>query len=391
MKIFVLLSRVPYPLDKGDKLRAYHQINHLSQNHEVFVCCLTDSPVHQDAVSELSKICQSLVIIPLKKWQIYASLFLGMFSDKPFQVHYFFQKQAKRKIDEHLNQFQPDRIFSQLIRVSEYVKDRHEYIKVLDYMDALSKGVGRRVEKVNLFLRPFFRAEHRRLVAYENIIFEYFERKVIISKQDRNLIFHPEREQIAIIPNGVDTDFFKPNSPAEKSYDLAFHGNMGYPPNIDAALFLANEILPIVLKKLPKTKLLISGASPAEEIKSLESENIHVSGWVDDVRETYRSAKIFVAPMRIGTGLQNKLLEAMAMRLPCVTTTLANNALGALPEKEIMVAENANALAESMIDLLTHEDKADALAEQGQAFILRNYDWKSKGEELEELICKDRI
>lgn len=391
MKLFVLLSRVPYPLEKGDKLRAFNQIKLLAAHHEIHLCCLSDKPLHPDAEIELKKICSHLQVIQLRRWEIYLSLFIGLFSDKPFQVHYFYQHHAQRKINEALDQFKPDFIYCQLIRVTEYVKEKHEYFKVLDYMDALSKGVSRRVDKVSPLLRPFFRTEHRRLVAYENIMFEYFERKTIISKQDRDLIFHPERKKIAIIPNGIDLSYFKPIEKPEQTYDIVFHGNMSYPPNVDAAEFLAHEILPLVHKSVPTATLLISGATPSPSVEALSNTHITVSGWIDDIRKAYASGKVFVAPMRIGTGLQNKLLEAMAMETPCVTSTLANNALGACPNEEILVADNTEGIAEHIIRLLKNPQDAAAIAKKGKGFIQREYNETAIGEKLNQLFQKDKI
>jgi len=323
MKLLVLVSRVPYPLDKGDKLRVYHQVRELSKRHEVHLCCLDDNNTEAVYIKHLKEICNEVSVFRLNKVKIYWNLFRSLFSRKPYQVNYFYQLSVHRKIKAVIHSFQPDRIYCQLIRTTEYVKNEHHIVKTLDYMDAFSKGIDRRVPSAGI-LKPVFKDEAKRLLKYEHLIFDYFDQHAIISEEERLLIYHQKREEITIVTNGIDTSFFTPQR-KEKEFDLIFVGNMSYAPNVAAVTFLAEEVMP----HLTNVNLLIAGASPSKEVLKLASSNISVTGWVEDIREAYANAKIFVAPLFIGTGLQNKLLEAMAMELPCITTELVNNSLKA--------------------------------------------------------------
>ncbi|MBR2772253.1 MAG: glycosyltransferase [Bacteroidales bacterium] len=232
--------------------------------------------------------------------------------------------------------------------------------------------------------------EYRRLARYEAAIFDDFEVKTIISEPDRALFPHERRDEILIIPNGVDHDYFKPQERAKK-YDLVFTGNMSYPPNVNAVDYLANEILPIVWKTLPRVKLYIAGATPDPKVKKAASERIIVSGWLDDIREAYAQSRVFIAPMRIGTGLQNKLLEAMSMRLPAITSPLANASLGAKSDVEILVGGNAEEMAKHIITLLTNQEKADQIAHAGYDFTNRVYDWGKATERMEEAMVSQLL
>ena len=224
--------------------------------------------------------------------------------------------------------------------------------------------------------------EYRRLKRYEAEIFDDFDVRSIISEPDRALFPHERRDEILIIPNGVDHDYFKPQD-REKKYDLVFTGNMSYPPNVNAVEYLADEIMPIVWKALPETKLYIAGATPDPKVKKAASDRIVVSGWLDDIRDAYAQSRVFIAPMRIGTGLQNKLLEAMSMRLPAITSPLANASLGAKPDEEILVGSNAEEMAQHIITLLTDKEKAIQIAQAGFDFTNRVYDWGKATEILE--------
>ena len=385
MKILVLLSRVPYPLEKGDKLRAYHQLQHLAQNHRIILCCLNDSKLHPEALKHLEPLCEEIKIIKLSRWRIILNLIKGLFSDKPLQVSYFYHQQAQKKIDRLIEKHLPGHIFCQLIRVSEYVRKYSVIPKTLDYMDALSKGVERRMHKSRPWWRPIMKMEARRLVEYEREMFPVFNHHTIISQQDKELIHHDENSSIAVIPNGVDTSFFHPME-ATKDYDLVFTGNMSYPPNVDSARYLVKEILPLVWEKRPETKLLISGAVPAPQVKQLDGDRVKVTGWVEDIRDSYARARVFIAPMQIGTGLQNKLLEAMAMKLPCITSPLANNALGADPGKHILIGTQPEEYAREVIRLLDDQEFSNEIAAAGYQFVRSAYDWNETTNRLEDLM-----
>ncbi|MEM7298602.1 MAG: glycosyltransferase, partial [Bacteroidota bacterium] len=209
--------------------------------------------------------------------------------------------------------------------------------------------------------------------------------EMIISEQDRDFIFHPKRKDIAVIPNGVDQEFFRPVE-RQKKYEIVFTGNMNYPPNVDSAVLLARDILPLVKRKVPEAKLLIAGAQPANAVKALASSDVIVSGWMDDIRDAYSESKVFIAPMQIGSGLQNKLLEAMSMGLPCITSALANNALGAEPGKEILVGNNPQEYANHILELLNNQELASDLSDNGLQFIRRKYSWESSAQLLEDLM-----
>ena len=155
------------------------------------------------------------------------------------------------------------------------------------------------------------------------------------------MIPHSENEKIVVVANGVDFSKYV-YSDAPKQYDLIFSGNMSYAPNIDAAEYLAKEIFPQLKVEFPDLKLVLCGTNPAPRVQALRSKDVIVTGWVDSMSEYYGKSRIFIAPMRLGTGLQNKLLEAMAMKLPCVTSTLAGRPLEGIEEgKEVIIFESS--------------------------------------------------
>jgi len=383
MKIFVLLSRIPFPIEKGDKLRAFHQIRCLSKNNEIILCALSDSPVNPEAIKKLEAFCSEIHLIPTRKSGLIRSAIHTFFNGNPFQVGYFYRRSAQKRIDLLIKKCNPDHIYCQLTRVSEYVKESR-IPKTLDYQDVFSLGAKRQAESSSPLLKIFYMMEYRRLLRYEHDIFGKFERKTIISLPDREVLPHPSRNDVVIVPNGVDHEYFRPLA-AEKTHDIVFTGNMGYPPNIDAARFLAKKIFPEVLKHKPDATLLIAGANPALKVQFLRSNHITVTGWLPDIRESYSKSRIFIAPMRIGTGLQNKLLEAMAMEMPCITSLLANQALGAKENEEILIGNTAKEYADHIVNLLKNKSKADSLSKKGHTFVKREFSWEKSTALLEVL------
>ncbi|MCK9290809.1 MAG: glycosyltransferase [Bacteroidales bacterium] len=377
MKIFVLLSRIPWPLEKGDKLRAFHQIKELASTHEIVLCALNSKATtdKEAAFRALQPYCVSINFIDLPFTGIMFNVFKAWISGKPLQTGYFYNKRAASKTEKLISLHKPDVLYGQLLRVAEYIR-YSKLPKALDYQDVFSKGVQRRKEIAAFFLKPFFHMEYKRLLRYEASIFDDFDVKTIISIPDRDLIPHPDNQQILIIPNGVDQEFFQPRD-IPKRYDIVFIGNMAYPPNVDAALFLVREIMPYVWKELPQATVLIAGATPDKQVRALASDKVIISGWIDDIRDAYAAAKVFIAPMRIGTGLQNKLLEAMSMQLPSITTPLAHSALGGRIGEEILVGDTAAELADSVVHLLTDTEFAQRIARQGQDFVKQEYHWTS--------------
>lgn len=386
-KLVILLSRFPYPLEKGDKLRAYNQLKELSKHFKITLITTTDEKIHKESIEEIKRYCSTIYIIKLSKISILINLFFQFFTNKPFQTGYFFSSKNKARIESILKEIKPDHIYCQLIRISEYVKNYHDCPKTIDYMDALSKGMERRALKAPFYLKWLFNMEAKRLSDYERKIFDYFENQIMISEQDKNYILHPNRSNIICIPNGVDKSFFETYD-IEKDAEIVFIGNLSYAPNIEATMFLHEKILPYFILKNPTFKLLISGASPALSIKKIAdiNRNIELTGWVDDIKSSYARGKIFVAPMMIGTGMQNKLIEAMAMGIPCVTTTLANNAIQAIHNESILVANSQEEFILEIERLLNDKDLYHKIALAGKKLVQSKYQWESTTKILVDLI-----
>lgn len=384
MKLLVILPRFPYPIEKGDKLRAFHQVRLLSKSFEILLVTISHGKVKQADIDKVKPYCKSITIIRQRWISVAVNLLKALFKGWPLQAGYYYSSHAQRRIDKLIKSEKPDRLYCQLLRTAAYAKN-FKGPKTLDYQDVLSKGIERRIPMAGYLMKPLLILEYQRLQRYEKKLFNQFDHKTIISLPDRNYIMHPEREKIVIVPNGVDRKYFSPGK-STITHELIFTGNMGYPPNVDCAEYLVNKVLPIVHRTHPNTRIMLAGASPHSKVKALASDKVTVTGWVDDIRTCYSSAVIFLAPMQIGTGLQNKLLEAMSMRLPCITSSLCNAALGAGDGTDILVGDNPQQVANHAVTLLEDPTIRLKIAENGFYFSRRNYSWESATEKLAELI-----
>lgn len=382
-RLFMIVSRFPFPLEKGDKLRAYYQIRELSRYFSIQLIALSETNVTSEQKQQLENYCEEVHVLKISRFSTLLNAGLMLLGKKPFQVGYFFSIKAKNKIQSLLEYKKPDYIYCQLVRTSEYVKNYHLCPKTIDYMDTLSIGMERRADKSKGLRKWFFTEESKRLKEYERVIFDYFEERTIISEQDRAFISHTNREKIHLIQNGIDPIFFE-KSATSATHDLVFVGNLSYAPNVEAVHYISNKILP----KLPGKTCLISGATPHHSIVKLIQQNsqIELQGWIDDIRQAYSRGRIFIAPMLIGTGMQNKLLEAMALGIPCITTSLANNAIRAKENEEILVADSPEEFVRCVLELIENETLYKKLAFNARDFVKKNYSWEDSTLKLSKII-----
>lgn len=385
MKILVVLPRFPYPLEKGDKLRAYHQIRILSERNEVYLFAVSHTHVPSEHIEKLRPFCKDIRVVHSPKLANFKNVFRNFLYAKSLQIGYWDSKRARKRYKAFEKQVQPDVVYSQMVRTMTLVS-RSPLPKVMDFQDALSMNTERRMDCARGLWRYILHFEFKMLRSSEYNSFNIFDALTIISDVDSEAIPHKKNGNIRIIPNGVDFDYFHPMPEVKKDYDLVFCGNMSYEPNVRASQFLVERVMPLVWQRRPQTTVLLAGTSPKQAVSRLASERVTVSGWVPDIRESYARAHLFAAPMQTGSGLQNKLLEAMAMQVPCVTTTIANDSLHAVDGRDILVGSDARQFADHVLALLEDADRRQTIAQAGHAFVHENYSWEHYGSLLESVL-----
>lgn len=382
MRLVILTSRFPWPLEKGDKLRIYHQLRYLSEHFDIRLISIVDKSPSQEAIDAIKPFCDSIELHTIPVWQRVVSAGYHWLNGMPAQIGYFYSPAVKRKIYQSIIDFQPDRIYCQLIRVSEYVKTL-PFVKVLDYMDTFSSGMKRQA-KVRKGLKRLFYAREAKLTAnYERKVFGYFDETTIISDRDRLDLPLLSKDAVSVIANGIDTSFFQPDGRTPQ-YDVAFVGNLGYKPNEEAVLTLLDWYRKAKYKGA--VSVLIAGARPTPAILAIDEPGWHIAGWMEDIRDAYLDAKLFVAPLTIGSGLQNKLLEAMSCAKPCLTSSLVNDSIGATDGQEMILIDSFQKFQDELNKILDDPIRQKRIGENGRNFVLNHYQWETFNAELTQLI-----
>lgn len=373
MKILAVLPRFPYPLEKGDKLRAYHQLRQLAKSNQIYLFCTTHTKLSSEEIEAVSLFCADVKIVRTTKIKSILNAALYFATGRSLQLGYWYSLTTKAAFRRFEQKVKPDVLYCQMVRTMPWV-EKSQTAKVIDYQDALSTNVARRAKMSSGLWKKILNHEARCLEEAEQKALTVFDRYTIISRRDRRAVRKESDIHIDVVTNGIDSDYFSPQE-VEKTSDIVFCGNMQYEPNVNAAKFLVERIMPKVWRTLPDTTVVLAGAEPTKAVRALAGQKVTVTGWVEDIRPYYQSARIFVAPMLSGSGLQNKLLEAMSMGIPCVTTLVANGTLGATSKQEILVGKCTDAMASHIVRLLGDANLRKRLSENGRAFVQKNYSW----------------
>lgn len=316
-------------------------------------------------------------------------MFLGIFTLTPSQVHYYKSRRMSRFLQKLGGVGRYDVAHVVLVRMMQYANHLSGMPVVLDQIDALSLNMLRRLDhERNPLVRLALKIEAFKLRHYEARGKRLCDHSVITSPVDAKALNYPLME---VVPNGVDSNFFHP-SRLPKEIDAIFTGNMGYFPNVDAALHFKHSIMPHLKQEQPDFKHFVVGADPDPRVKRIHDENnTFVTGYVDDIREYLGRAKVFVAPLRSGTGIQNKILEAMSSGIPVVSSSHGNAGIGAMPDEEIIVADRPDDFATKVLGLLQNTEKRRKLAENGRRLVERNHSWENKTKILERVYRTARV
>jgi sugar transferase (PEP-CTERM/EpsH1 system associated) len=390
VNILYLSHRIPYPPNKGDKIRSFHQIEYLSRKHRVHVACLIDAEEDRAHVAGLRPYCASLDAA----WRGGAGpnlrAALALCGDKPLSVAAFYSPDLARKIERRLETEPMDVgiVFSS--QMGQYVPAGLP--TVVDFIDVDSEKWRVYADRKPWPLSWLYRIEADRLRRYEWELARAHDESLFVAENEAAVFRRGTNGVTArAIPNGVDLDYFRrPAGEADaKGAALVFVGMMDYFPNIDAVVYMAEEIFPRILSENPAAVFRIVGRNPSKRVRDLaRRRNVEVAGAVADVRPYLTDAAVSVAPFRIARGLQNKVLEAMAMQVPVVGTKTALQGIEAGPEDGIRVEDDPAAFARAVLDFLRDPEARREAGLRGRRFVERHHRWQDHGAALEALLSE---
>ncbi|WP_407208710.1 glycosyltransferase family 4 protein [Citrobacter sedlakii] len=351
----------------------------LSEKYELVLLSLCDELTELNAQID-DKVFKEIHRVYLPKYLSYLNVIKALFTSKPLQVAYYNSKAFSQKYEELVKNC--DAVFCHLIRVADYAKDT-KIVKFIDMTDAISLNYMR---VKNIASRKNFRAliysfEQKRLEKYERNIANHFNLTTFISPVDRDFLYPHLNKDIKVVNNGVDLEqliYQEREINASHLVELVFIGNMMSMQNMDAALFFASKILPSLSADY-KVVFKVIGRITEKNKKLLNSfSNTIAVGTVDDINSATKSGHIGICSVRLGAGVQNKILEYMALGLPCITSPVGSEGIGAIVDEEIIIADSISEYKEALRRLINDKEFYHRIASNAHKFVYTNYSWKSK-------------
>ena len=336
MRILFLAHRLPYPPNKGDKIRSFWELSTLGASHEVDLFCFYDDPQDKLHISSLRNYCDSCYAEPISPLTSRARALSALMSGRSFSPAFYYSRTMAKRVAEAVQRKSYDLAFVFGSSMAQYAEPWPKWPKILDLVDVDSDKWAQYADRSRPPLSWIWRLESRRLQSWERELVETFSNTLVCTDAEARLLrSEAPIGEINVLQNSVDTDYYRPDAitipetiQCLQPY-VVFTGSMDYFPNVDAVRFFAREVLPLVRKQIPNLSFVIAGRKPAPEVGRLvESDSsIVVTGEVRDTRPYLRGASVAVAPMRIARGVQNKILEALSMDVPVVASPIAAAAL----------------------------------------------------------------
>ncbi len=392
MKILFLSQRVPYPPNRGDKITTWRLVERMKRAHDVRVVAFAHGDGDEEAAQALrSKGIPTTTVRYNDKWSKIASLPL-LATRTPLTLGVYGSRELQAHVDREIAGC--DMAYAYSSSMGAFLEKHTGVPRVMHFGELDSDKWRQYAERARFPSSWVYAREQRTLVEFERRIARTFTDNVLCTPLEQTIF----REQIGaqvpslVLRNGVDLQQFAPSSAAPEPGLIVFTGVMNYFPNADGCIWFAEEILPRIRTRVPDVRFAIVGSHPTPAVERLARlPGVTVTGFVDDTRDWLGRASVAVAPLRIARGIQNKVLEAMAMGLPVVGTTCATQGVEGRDEREYLVRDDASAFADAVIGLLGDAKRAQELGARARAFVEANYDWEVVFRPLDELLERCRL
>jgi len=379
MRILFVTSRFPHPPRRGDQARAFHQIRLLSQRHAITLLSFREG-ASPESIRAVAALCDEVQVVDLPPWRKALNVAWGVVTAQPIQVALYESPTMRRLVGERIRSH--DVAHVQMVRMAPYIQAGAPV--VLDLIDALSVNMERRAGRDRSPLGIAARIEAHLLRRYERYACRRVQRSAVVSGADREAL--GTIPGLEVNPQGVDLDAFPFVEGPREPDAVVFTGNLGYFVNADAVVFLARRVWPRIRAARPGASLYIVGDRPAARVRRLAGlPGVRVTGPVESMHPHLARARVAMAPTRTGSGMQTKVLEAMATGTPVVATSLAATGLEARNGEHLLLAESAEDLAAAVVRLLGDEALCRRLAANARRLVETRYTWERSVEGLERL------
>ncbi len=394
MKLLFIAPRFPYPLDKGDKLTVFNYLKYFSQRHSVTLITFIESENELDYLPEIQPYCDEVKTVRLNTLASNMKCAFNLFSRAPLQVSYYASREMRRCVMRTLQEGKFDMVYAHTLRMEPYLRLVENVPRVLAMQISMSLNYRRLRDfaKNGLLKKLLHSYEYAKVRRYEPKVAAMYDKCLLISQTDKAEIERAAGllENVFINPHGVDYQYFTASPEVPKVPNrIAFTGNMNYAPNVDAVCYFCEKIFPLVKSQIENATFYIVGKNPAKRLRKLtQIDGVTVTGGVPDIRPYLDMAEISIDPLRIGAGLQNKVLEGMSMGLPMVITSIANEGIRATHEKNIIIADTEPDFATQIVKLLNEPYLRHQIGSSARQFIEEEFSWEKHLKSLEQQFQK---
>ncbi len=400
-ELLFLAHRIPYPPNKGDKIRSWHFLAHLAKHWRVHLGCFIDDPDDHQHISALQEVCAETHFADLHPGSAKLRSTRGLLSRTPLSLPYYRDAGLAAWVKGVCGRAELDAVFVYSSAMAQYVAgaDLAKCRRIMDFVDVDSDKWRQYAASCRWPKSAIYRREHRALLSYERDVARAFDASILVSPDEAALFrtLAPESaHKIHHVNNGVDFSFFAPDPALADPFDghaetLVFTGMMNYRPNIDAAEWMARTILPRIRAQRPDARFYVVGAEPTAAVSALAAlPGVTVTGRVPDVRPFIAHAAAFVAPLRISRGVQNKVLEGMAMAKAVVATPDAHEGIEAEADRDIAVAGDAASFATTVLSLLADREAAARMGARARERVINSYAWERSFDRLDALFAGEQ-
>jgi len=391
--LLYLPHRIPFPPNKGDKIRTYHVLRHLSQLYEIYLGTFVDEPDDWGYVAEVERYCAAAKFVFLSKTSAKLASLRALFTGEPLTLAYFRSGELKRWVDDVTRTHSISRILVCSSSMAQYADGLHDKANVVvDFIDVDSEKWRQYARQSRWPMSALYAREGRQLLEYEKHVARRSDANVFVSELEADVfqrLTPDERFGVLDVQNGVDAEFFSPERSYENPFSpdakaLVFTGAMDYAANVDAVCWFVTEVFGIIKKQVPSAEFYVVGSRPGTKVKALANqEGVCVTGRVDDVRPYLAHSHAAVAPMRVARGLQNKVLEAIAMSKVVLATPAAMEGVRNFDSRDRYVASGPNGLADLAVSILRRPMPTNTA---GRACIIEHFDWSLNVRKFGELL-----
>lgn len=389
MKILFISEKIPYPLDTGGNIRTYHILHGLSEAHDITLATTIDSRRQHELIRHLEPMCKKVIAANSGnkgRIQLAKDVLSGLFSATPVVVARHYCHDLQLNLQRLLSEQHFDVVHFNHLDAAAYMNLVPKSIPtVLDEHNIVSNQVKTAARtEANILKRAYMNLQIAKTVRYERNTAEKMSLCMVCSDADKAALAKMARKtRIAVIPNGVDIGYFDscqqgPNSLLRSANNLVFVGTLDYGPCEAAVYFFSTEILPRILSEIPDIIFTVVGRNPSKRLQKLaiNDKRIVLAGWVADIRPYLGTARIFVAPLLSGSGTRIKILEAMAMGKPVVSTSIGAEGIEAEDGADIVIADTPNDFSSAVIALIRNESRAKSIADKARSLVREKYSWE---------------